>query len=221
MSKLITIIEDEKDILDALKVFLEDYGYVVKGYGSAHQFFSQHDMNEKGLYLIDWNLPGISGIEIVKTIRAQDKLSPIFMMSANNKDEQVILGLKTGADDYIRKPFNADELLARLNNAQTKTDELKDKLFDIGIKLIPESAAFMKDGVPVALTDREYLIFETLYQSKKEATTREELLAQFGPDNKMSSRNIDVHVFSLRKKMEKVHCGIDTVWGKGYKIRMS
>lgn len=221
MSKQITIIEDEKDILDALTLFLKDYGYVVKGYVSAHQFFSQHDMSEKSLYLIDWNLPGISGLEIVKTIRSQDKLSPIFMMSANNKDEQVIQGLKSGADDYIKKPFNAEELLARLNNAQVKTDELQDKLFHIGIKLIPESAAFMKDGIPVALTEREFLIFQCLYNSTKEATTREELLEHFGPEAKMSSRNIDVHVFSLRKKMEKVDIGIDTVWGKGYKIRMS
>lgn len=219
MKKQLTIIEDEKDILESLQFLLGGYGYDVKGYTNGNSFLSQHDLNQEGIYLIDWNLPGIPGIDIVKTIRNRDRFSPIFMMSANNKDEQVIEGLKTGADDYIRKPFNCEELVLRLNNAQFKNEGLEQKRLDLGIKLIPESATVIKDGKVVSLTEREFLIFQHLFLNPEKTVTREELLEQFSTDLKMCLRNIDVHVFSLRRKIEKADLGIETAWGKGYKIQ--
>lgn len=218
MKKNIVIIEDERDILDALKQLLERNGFGVHGYLTAEDFFSAKDRPDQAVYLFDWNLPGIKGIDIVKTIRSKDKISPIFMMSANNKADQIIEGLQAGADDYVTKPFNYDELLVRLENAFKKMHNLSDNLMNVGLKLIPEAHSVMKDGVTVNLTSREFVIFHHLYKHQTNASTREELIGQFEKDMEMTTRNIDVHIFSLRKKMSKINIGIETVWGTGYKI---
>jgi two-component system alkaline phosphatase synthesis response regulator PhoP len=220
MKKTIVIIEDEKDILDALKQLLERSDYTVHGFLNAEDFFSYKDRPDHCVYLFDWNLPGIKGIDIVKTIRTKDKLSPIFMMSANNRSDQIIEGLQSGADDYITKPFNYDELLVRIDNAYNKVNSIQDNLINVGLKLIPEAHSIIKDGVTVNLTSREFVIFNHLYKYKDKPSTREELIGQFEKDMEMTTRNIDVHIFSLRKKMNKINIGIETVWGTGYKIAL-
>ena len=89
---------------------------------------------------------------------------------------------------------------------------------NVGVKLIPEAHTVIKDGITVNLTSREFVIFNHLFKNQTAASTREELINQFEKDMEMTSRNIDVHIFSLRKKMNKVKIGIETVWGTGYKI---
>jgi two-component system, OmpR family, alkaline phosphatase synthesis response regulator PhoP len=218
MKKTIIIIEDENEILGALKYLFEKNGFMVFGFASAEEFFSFKERPDHCVFLIDWNLLGIKGIDIVKTIRLKDKLSAVFMMSANNKPEQIIEGLQSGADDYITKPFNYDELLVRIENAYSKVFSLQDNLMNVGLKLIPDAQSVMKDGVAVNLTSREFVIFHHLYKHPDVASTREELINQFEKDMEMTARNIDVHIFSLRKKMSKVNIGIETVWGTGYKL---
>lgn len=218
MKKSIVIIEDEKDIIDSLKYLLEKNDFSVSTFLSAEEFFSAKNKPEHCVYLVDWNLPGIKGIDIIRTIRMNDKLSPIFMVSAYNKADQIIEGLQSGADDYITKPFNYDELLVRVGNAYNKVSTYKDSLINFGLKLIPEAHTVIKDGVTVNLTSREFIIFNHLYKHPDAASTREELIDQFDKEMEMTARNIDVHIFSLRKKMSKVNIAIETVWGTGYKL---
>jgi DNA-binding response OmpR family regulator len=218
MKKSIIIIEDEKDIAESLKYVLEKNGFEVMTFISAEDFFLAKNRSEHCLYLVDWNLPGIKGVDIIRAIRLKDKLSSIFMMSAYNKSEQIIEGLQSGADDYITKPFNYDELLVRIGNAYNKVNNLTDNLINVGLKLIPEAHSVIKDGVTVSLTSREFIIFQHLHNNRDNASTREELIGQFANDMEMTARNIDVHIFSLRKKMNKLKIGIETVWGTGYKL---
>jgi DNA-binding response OmpR family regulator len=218
MKKSVVIIEDEKDIVESLKFLLEKNDFTVHPFYSAEEFFSAKLWPEQCIYLVDWNLPGIKGIDIIKTIRLNDKISPVFMISAYNSPNQIIEGLQSGADDYLTKPFNYDELLIRVANAHNKVSHLKDNLINVGLKLIPEAHTIMKDGVTVNLTSREFIIFQHLFRNQNNPSTREELIAQFDKDMEMTSRNIDVHVFSLRKKMSKVQIEIETVWGTGYKL---
>lgn len=218
MEKAIVIIEDEKEIIESLRYLLEKNAFTVHSYLSAEEFFTTRIRPDHCVYLIDWNLPGIKGIDIIRTIRLKDKISPIFMMSAYNKSDQIIEGLQSGADDYITKPFNYEELLVRVGNAHAKITNLQDNLMNVGLKLIPEAHSVMKDGVTVSLTSREYVIFSHLYKNQATPSTREELINQFDKDMDMTARNIDVHIFSLRKKMNKIQIGIETVWGTGYKI---
>lgn len=217
MAGHVVIIEDEKDTLDALVQLFELHNYKVSGFSSSHEFLGAQLEPTTFLYLIDWNLPGLPGTEIVKMIRAKDKTSPIFMMSANNRQEQVLEALKYGADHYFKKPFCMDELLMRLNNAYFKVDHFKETLINIGVKLLPEASTVIKDGIPLPLTEREFKIFQQLYLTDG-PLSREELLKCFDPEMQKSSRNIDVHIFSLRKKLAQVKMAINTVWGVGYKL---
>lgn len=214
----ICIIEDEKDIVDALSTYLEMKGYEISSFNTAEDFYQNHDNEFKGLYLVDWNLPGEPGINIISRIRQKDKFSPIFMVSAYSKNDEILTGLKAGADDYITKPFSLEELHARIENAQTKYAHINNEIDSSEFKLLPEASAFIKEGKTVNLTQREFIIFEKLYQEKSDPVTREDLISCFKNDEKMTMRNIDVHVFSLRKKIKEVELYIDTVWGKGYKL---
>ena len=216
--KSIVIIEDEKDIVESLKYLLEKNEFEVSAFLSAEEFFSSKNRPDHCVYLVDWNLPGIKGLDIIKTIRLKDKISPIFMISAYNKADQVIEGLESGADDYITKPFNYDELLVRVGNAHRKISTLQENQMNVGLKLIPEAHSVMKDGVTVSLTSREFVIFNHLHKNKTMPSTREELISDFEKEMEMTARNIDVHIFSLRKKLNKISIGIETVWGTGYRL---
>ena len=216
----ICIIEDEKDIAEALKIYFEGHGYKINNYSSAEDFYLNRSSDFKGLYLVDWNLPGDPGINIITKIREEDKFSPIFMVSAYSKNEEIITGLKAGADDYITKPFSLDELKARIDNAYLKFNHINEEIDSSEFKLLPEATAFIKSGRTINLTQREYIIFEELYKHKDEPMTRDELILCFKNDEKMTVRNIDVHIFSLRKKIKEADLNIETVWGKGYKLQV-
>jgi len=219
MKRFVTIIEDEKEIGESLAIFLRSKNFEVKHHLSAEEFFSDRSAPNDGIYLIDWNLPGIKGIDIVRTIRTRDKLSPIFMLSANSQNHDILEGLKSGADDYLTKPFDFDGLAIRIENAWSKITQIEGNLMSHGVKLIPEANSVMKDGVTVSLTAREFVIFDRLYKTL-ETVSREDLIAEFDLKEKMTVRNVDVHIFFLRKKLAKLNMAISTVWGAGYKLQV-
>ena len=216
--KNICIVEDEPDLVEALSEYLELSGYKVVSFGSAEEFFEDTNPKFNGIYLIDWNLPGAPGTKIVEAIRGENKFSPIFMISAFSKSEEIVTGLKSGADDYITKPYKLEELLIRVNNASAKLGHIESGTDDSGLKLLPEAAAFIKDGAAYNLTHREYIIFQKLFEDLGEAVSRDQLIECFAKEEKMTIRNVDVHVFSLRKKIKKADLQIETVWGHGYKL---
>tara|TARA_Y100000780_G_scaffold232518_1_gene265055 strand:- start:14354 stop:15016 length:663 start_codon:yes stop_codon:yes gene_type:complete len=219
VKKNICVIEDEQDIRESVKEFFEENEYTVFDYSSAEDFY-QNQLSEDfcGVYLLDWTLPGDSGIDVVKKIRTQDKISPIFILSAKSSREEVLEGLTAGADDYLTKPFSFDELAARVDNAAAKFELLLQKSQLEDFRLLPEANAFIKNGKTVNLTSREFTIFNYLVQKTGEPVTRDLLIECFSNEEKMTNRNIDVHVFSLRKKLKEVSMHIETVWGKGYKL---
>jgi DNA-binding response OmpR family regulator len=218
MKKSITIIEDDKDINESLSTVFESDGYTVRSFLSPRAFFEAQSFSNEQCYLIDWNLPEQNGIEVAKVIRATNKISPIFLMSASREDKLLMDCLRTGADHFLYKPFDCDELLARINTANVKLNTLHAELMNVGIKLLPDSSTILKNGIPVQLTDREFAIFEQLYKENK-VTRREELILKFASDSKtITPRNIDVHVSFLRKKIKSLGMSIDTVRGAGYRL---
>jgi DNA-binding response OmpR family regulator len=215
----ICIIEDEVDIVETLTTYFENEKYNVISFNSAEEFYSKGPSDFKGLYLVDWNLPGEPGINIITNIRVKDKVSPIFMVSAFSKNEDIVEGLNRGADDYITKPFSFDALMIKAKNSLNKLSLVSS---DLGsndqMRLLPEAKSFMKDGKTVSLTQREFIIFNHLYQNLGQSASRQDLINQFDNEEKMTERNIDVHVFSLRKKIKPVELVVETVWGTGYKL---
>ena len=217
-SRNICIIEDEADIVESVKTYMESSGYKVVAFPSAEDFYRNPPKGFVGVFLIDWNLPGESGLEVIKKIREEDKISPIFIISANSQKEDILEGLKSGADDYLTKPFSFPELALRVDNASAKFEVILRQSDLENFKLLPEAKAFIKEGQTVNLTSREYVIFEYLVRHTGEPVTREDLINCFANDEKMTNRNVDVHIFSLRKKLRSVEMLIETVWGKGYKL---
>lgn len=216
--KNICVIEDEVDIAESIKLFFETSDFNVILFQNAEDFYQEISAEFKGIYLIDWNLPGAQGLEIIKTIRLRDKVSPIFIVSAFNRQEDIIEGLSSGADDYITKPFSLDELKVRVLNSLRKFSIVDSQISTEEIKLLPEANSFIMDNKTISLTSREYTLFSVLFGSESKPVSRDELICKFSNDEKITARNIDVHVFSLRKKIKAANLLIETVWGKGYKL---
>jgi DNA-binding response OmpR family regulator len=215
----VVIIEDEKDVGEMLKFLLEKNSFDVDFYQSAEDFFLAKKFYSTCVYIIDQSLPGIQGEDVIRTIRSKDKLSPVFIISGKTEGDDISQGLACGADDYLPKPFNTDHLIQKVINSVLKTNIILENLMNVGIKLIPEANSIIHDGATVNLTSREYLIVESLLKKPGTIVTREELVTDFD-DSEVTIRTIDVHVSSLRKKLEKVKLTIDTVRGKGYKIEL-
>ncbi len=216
--KNICVIEDEVDIADSIKFYFEANDFKVLLFQNAEDFYQDISDDFKGIYLVDWNLPGAQGIDIIKRIRQTDKVSPVFMVSAFSTQDQIIEGLSSGADDYITKPFSLEELKVRVSNSLRKFSIVDSQISKGKIQLLPEANSFIIEGQTISLTSREYTLFNTLLESEGEPVSREQLIEKFANDEKITARNIDVHVFSLRKKIKAANLLIETVWGKGYKI---
>jgi DNA-binding response OmpR family regulator len=216
MSK-ICLIDDEQNILDVLENFLEAKGHEVVSFCNPSTFFDNKDqLNDVAAFLVDWKLPEIEGTEIVKRIRDGNKYVPIFMLTACDSQEDIIKGIESGADDYITKPCNLKELYARLNNALVKYDSLNK--VDKDLKVIEEGNLVMFKGNSVSLTSREFAIFKSLLDNEGKPVDRDSLLSTLDKDSQMIKRNVDVHVFSLRKKLNDISLKVVTVRGVGYKL---
>lgn len=214
-----TLIEDETEIAEALNTFFQHRGFSVSYYRSGEDFLKSERIGRGGLYLVDWNLPGVKGVDIVKQIREQDTMSPIFMLSGNCGQADILQGLMAGADDYVTKPFNFEELGQRVENAWAKYGKIEENLINRGLKLFAAANSVIRDGVTLQLTSREFALFCALYESMPEACPRSELINRVGGDN-VTSRNVDVHMFSLRKKVRSLDLSIKTHWGTGYSLSL-
>ena len=219
MKREVTVIDDEKEVGESLRECLGSRGFYINHFISAEDFLSAPRTGDAMIYLVDERLPGIKGQDVIRTIRTKDKFSPIYMISGNGQTADVLAALKAGADDYLVKPLDLDTLIVRIENAWTKHDLLESHLISRGLKLIPEAHSVIKDGATASLTAREYIIFEYLYRSGA-TVSREKLIEQFDAKEKMTVRNIDVHVFALRKKLSKISISIRTVWGAGYQLEL-
>lgn len=217
--KNFVVIEDDVVLSEQMRMMLELQTFHVGVFHSAEEYL----MNAKvaphipNIYIIDLNLPGLGGCELVKVIRYKDKVSPIFMVSGSTLDENLKMCLAAGADDYVLKPYNPDHLMLKIANSQIKLRYFLGLNIDFGVKLVPEAKLIARDGVKLKLTNREFAIVEQLISAPDEIHSREELVKNIGIDE-ITVRTIDVHVSSVRKKMRKLNIGIQTMRGLGYRI---
>ncbi len=215
MIERVVVIEDEINMSEMLTYLMESNNYQVEAYNSAEHFFSEVPRNDHCVYLIDHMLPGIPGTAVVKTIRMLDKISPVFMISSMKDNSEIKEGLKSGADDYLLKPFHPEHLVMKVKNACIRTEVVLKNMMNVGIKVIPEAQALIKDGHTVNFTPKEFAILNELFKSPNEMRTREQLSVD-GDD--LSLRNVDVQVFTLRKKLFKLDLKIESIRGKGYRL---
>ena len=226
MNEKILLVEDEKTLAKALKFNLEKEGFRVEVAFDGEEALNAMSREEPDLVILDLMLPKIDGYEVCRSIRRSSDV-PIIMLTARDEDIDKILGLELGADDYMTKPFNTRELLARIRAILRRTVQQAAaaknfiKIGDLQIDAIKRKVTVK--GREVALTSREFNLLSLLASNPGKVYSREELLEEiWGDDYSGDVRTVDVHIRHLREKIEEFPAEpniILTVWGAGYKFR--
>jgi len=220
MTKKILVVEDEKGLLLTLADRLETEGYTVITAEDGNIGLNKVLHTEYDLLLLDVMLPGNDGFEIASKLRASGSTNPIIFITAKNQIDDKIQGFRTGGDDYLCKPFEMKELLARIEALLRRAVTQHQKNDDIKIDL-EHGIVFIK-GKKENLLSQEIKLLQYFYEHEGEVVLRSTLLASvWGYDSNMSTRTIDVHIARLRQKLGDVNDVpkyIQTVRGKGYKF---
>jgi two-component system, OmpR family, phosphate regulon response regulator PhoB len=223
MGPRILIVEDEEPLTLLLRYNLESEGYDVDAVGRGDDADIRLREQVPDLVLLDWMLPGLSGIELCRRIRARRETErlPVIMLTARGEEGDRVRGLATGADDYIVKPFSVPELLARVRALlrRAKPAHIANLLVAGDIELDRETHRVRRSGKELHLGPTEFRLLEFLMQSPGRVFTREQLLdGVWGHDVYIDERTVDVHVGRLRKALNRARKPdpIRTVRGAGY-----
>lgn len=218
----ILVVEDELDLLDAIAEGLRIDGYAVDTSDDGEEGLELALVNDYDLVILDLNLPNIDGIDILKTIRENNKLTKVLILTARSTIEDRVKGLDLGANDYLVKPFHFDELEARIRcllriKFIQEDNELKYKTLKIDVK----SRKAYTDDKSIKLTKKEFSILEYLMKNINRAISQEELIEHVWDNSvDMFSNSVRVHINSLRKKLKENldYEVIKNVVGVGYII---
>ena len=225
MTATILVVEDEPAIQELISYSLRQAGYVVFCAEDAEQAMSVVNEALPALVLLDWMLPGMSGVEFARVLRraARTKTIPIIMLTARAEEIDKIAGLEIGADDYITKPFSPRELIARIKAVlRRRSPEISDDMIEIGgLKLDPATHRITVNDQEVALGPTEFRLLHFLMSHSERVHTRSQLLdGVWGDHVFVEDRTVDVHIRRLRKALEIVAKDdlIQTVRGSGYRL---
>jgi two-component system phosphate regulon response regulator PhoB len=223
MAATILIVEDEEDVALLLRYNLEAEGFRVLGASSGDEAIEQIQQTVPDLILLDWMLPGLSGIELCRRWRSREETArvPIIMITARGEEAERVRGLATGADDYVVKPFSVPELVARVNALLRRSSpQLVTSVLKAGdLELDRTSHRVRRAGREVHLGPTEYRLLEYLMRHPGRVYSREQLLdGVWGNDVYVDERTVDVHVGRLRKAINRNRAAdpIRTVRGAGY-----
>jgi len=215
----ILVIEDEAGIARFLRQGLEEEAYTVDVAGEGNAGLEQALTGQYDLLLVDWMLPGISGIELCREFRKVDTETPVIFLTAKDTVQDTVYGLKAGANDYIKKPFHFEELLARIKVQLRQKDGSQAALTLGGISLNTETHQVFNKGERVALTRKEFALLEYLIRNKGRVCRRTSIIAKVWDIHfEYNTGVIDVYINSLRKKLklDKEEDYIQTIRGVGY-----
>ena len=218
MSSVIYSVEDDKDIAKIINKTLSKQGYDVVSFYDGTSFIKAFDENKPDMVLLDMMLPDLSGAHLLQYIRkdsASDHI-PVVIISANSLVTDKVDGLDMGADDYIAKPFDLLELMSRVNALFRRFK--KSSSFEYGkLVLNSESHICKYDGKTISLTIKEFDILALLLKNKGKVVSRDEILSSIWGNEELETRTIDMHIKSLRKKINDEGI-IETIYGLGYKV---
>jgi two-component system, OmpR family, alkaline phosphatase synthesis response regulator PhoP len=227
MTDTILLVDDEQHIIDLAKMYLEQEGWKTTS-ATDGLVALQRILNEKpSLVVLDLMLPGLDGWEVCRRVRAQSDI-PIIMLTARSDDIDKIVGLELGADDYMTKPFNPRELVARVKAILRRSDKkpiptsaesTDTPIVMDNLSIYPQRRVATVDGREIDLRMKEFDLLLALAENPGIVFSREKLLdVVWGFDFAGETRTVDVHVAHLRHKLEGMRPQIETVWGVGYKL---
>jgi len=221
--ELILIVDDEPNIVQLARIYLERDGFRVETVGDGNLALESVRLLRPAMMILDIMLPGLNGLEVCRTLRARDNSVPILMLTARDEDVDKIIGLEMGADDYLTKPFNPRELVARVKAILRRGERrslMGEGPLHLGVLTIdPDRHEVTLAGRPMELRHQEFNLLLTLVEYKGMVLSREKLLElAWGYDYAGETRTVDVHIGQLRKKLAGSPIHIETVPSEGYKL---
>ncbi len=222
-NETILIADDEANIRDLARMYLEKEGFKVLSVNNGLQALAQIKQSRPALLVLDLMMPEMDGWEVCRQVRIESDL-PILMLTARDDDIDKIVGLEMGADDYLTKPFNPRELVARvraiLRRAGSGADPSLKKVRRLGnVTIDPAGREVMVDNERVNLRTKEFDLILTLMDHVNQVLSRDQLLdLVWGYEFYGQTRTVDVHIAHLRDKLKGSNLVIETVWGMGYKL---
>ncbi len=223
---LVLVVDDEPHIIQLTRMYLEREGYRVHSVGDGEAALAAAASMRPDAMVLDIMLPKLDGMEVVRRLRAENNPIPIIMLTARDDDYDKILGLELGADDYLTKPFNPRELVARVKALLRRQERFaaqaaeKPKVVRLGnTEIDPAAREVRVNGREIPLRAQEFELLWAFVQHRGMVLTREQLLQMaWGYDYVGQTRTVDVHIAHLRKKLAESDLKIETITGVGYKL---
>ncbi len=215
----VLLVEDDNLLAEAVLVALKRHNFAINRVSNGKDALLVARTTPPDIVILDLGLPDMDGIEVLRKFRSQGFSNPVLILTARDSIEDRVTGLDSGADDYLPKPFDTDELLARLRALERRLSKTSSAIITLGsVNLDTHTHQLQVDGVPVDIARREYMVLKALMESGNKIQTRESLenkLYNWGEE--VSSNAVEVHIHHLRKKLPAGF--IQTVRGVGYIIR--
>jgi DNA-binding response OmpR family regulator len=221
-AETILVVDDERNIIELTTMYLEQEGFHVISARDGQAALDRAKADRPALIVLDLMLPKIDGWQVCRKIRAESDV-PILMLTARDDDVDKIVGLELGADDYMTKPFNPRELVARvkaiLRRTEPRRPEVAGPIHIADLSIDPARRTVHIGSEEVPLRTKEFDLLMVLAENKGIVLSREKLLDMaWGFDFYGQTRTVDVHVAHLRNKLEPSQVTVETVWGVGYKL---
>ena len=221
MANTILVVDDEKNIVQLARLYLGNEGFQVEEAYDGKQALEKARSVNPDLIVLDIMMPEMDGLSVCKELRKSSNV-PVIMLTARDDDVDKIVGLEVGADDYVTKPFNPRELVARVKAVlrRTQNSTAPDAVLEVGdVKLDPARREVWVAGKPITLRAKEFDLLTAFMRHEGVVLDRERLLSLvWGQDFYGDTRTIDVHVAWLREKLNGATARVQTVWGVGYKL---
>ena len=222
---MIYCVEDDSAIRDLMVYTLRASGFEVQGFENDTGFWAAMKEDRPEMILLDVMLPGEDGLSILRKLRSSPLTSdiPVIMATAKDSEYDKVIGLDSGADDYLSKPFGMMEMVSRIKAVLRRAGNRQELILSCGMILMNENKHLVTvDGKSVSLTLKEYELLKLLMESPGRVFTRDIILQSvWGIDFSGETRTVDVHIGTLRTKLEKAGDYIQTVRGVGYKMEMT
>jgi DNA-binding response OmpR family regulator len=223
--RTVLVVDDEAALLDVVEPYLRDDGFVVVRAGDGPTALERFHRDRPDLVVLDINLPGLSGTDVLRRIRAERNV-PVIMLTARVTEVDRVVGLELGADDYVAKPFSPRELVARVRAVLRRSDRVESRRPErsrrVGeIEIDSAAHEVWVSGRPVTLTPTQFRILDALATHVGQTLTRDQLLERVGSDGDVFDRTLDRHIANLRARVERDRANpeyIVTVFGMGYKM---
>lgn len=224
MSDVILVVEDEEAIRTLITLNLQAAGYAVEEAGDGHQALEKVRKVKPDLVLLDWMLPGLDGLDVLRRLKADPALAalPVIMLTAKSEESDIVLGLEMGATDYITKPFSNKVLIARIRAIlrRSETQAPEEVIRYVTLTLTPGQRRAVLEDAELTLTAGEFDLLALLCARPGHVYTRSQIVARIkGEGYPVTDRAVDVQVVALRRKLGTFGERLETVRGVGYRMR--